>query len=68
MCFIIASHPHGISLNGYQYVVDKETKEVITFESEATAIQYIRTHNPELPEDVDVDTLSDDYGLYIQPG
>jgi hypothetical protein len=65
--FVIASNPHGISLNGYQYVVDEETDKVVTFKSEKEAIQYVRARNPDLPEDTDAELLEDEYGIYIKP-
>ena len=65
--FVIASNPHGISLNGYQYVVDEETDKVVTFKSEKEAIQYVRDRNPDLPEDTDAELLEEEYGIYIKP-
>ena len=67
MSFVIAPHPEGISLNGYQYVVDEETDKVVTFKSETEAIQYVRDRNPDLPEDTDAELLEEEYGIYIHP-
>ena len=67
MSFVIASHPEGISLNGYQYVVDEETDKVVTFKSETEAIQYVRDRNPDLPEDTDAELLEEEYGIFIKP-
>ena len=43
---VIARHQEGISLNGYEYVLN-EDNEVIYFETDEQAVEFLNQHSDE---------------------
>ena len=58
----IYRHPEGISLNGKEFVLDKEDK-VMLFDTETDAVKLVAD---DIGEDVTVQELEEDHGIFIE--
>lgn len=61
--FLAYQHPHGISLNGREYLLEEPDGEVIQFRSIASLVDFINRETGEKFE-----TISDleEHGIYIE--
>jgi hypothetical protein len=56
------AHPHGISLNGREYLLDAPDGDILFFENDNQLLTYINDHNNDNPIS-SIEEL-EDYGIF----